>query len=177
MLDFLLPLLLALSPSTAQAEIPTKPDKPAVEAEAPAAAEAKEDAPAPAPAAAPSQGEGLHLAIYEPFGVMPDAPAEFQLNFMALDEPEPTSLFDLTRTFQTIRDDDTVPVVVLDTKDADIGLSQVQSIRREFTALRASGKQVWMYFDAVDLGSLLLAGEASKACGAKVEVRPFEDGE
>jgi protease-4 len=137
----LLPLLLGLSPSPAQAEL----------------------SPAPAKPADPPAGAGLTLAVYAPFGELPEAPPAFDLNLLALDQPTPTSFYDLTRALVAARDDAAVPLVVFDPKDCALGFSQVQSLRRSFRALRDAGKEVWVYLDQADLGSLLLASEASLA--------------
>ena len=61
-----------------------------------------------------------------------------------IDEPVPTSLFDLCRAFEAVKSDDSVPVVVFDPKDADIGTfvtKQVQTrphIRDTFTVITFS---------------------------------------
>jgi len=115
---------------------------------------------------APEQAEvaigNAVIPVFELSGPMLDGvsePSMFDVMSMAV---EPMTMYDLHSALWMARDDDEVPVVVFMIDDASIGLSQLQSLRREFMGLKEAGKEVWMYTKSLGLGTLLLGAEATR---------------
>ncbi|MCK6456458.1 MAG: signal peptide peptidase SppA [Phycisphaerae bacterium] len=77
-------------------------------------------------------------------------------------EDEPLNLFDLLKTLNRARTDESVRALIFDVDEAALGLSQIQELRQQFKRLRAADKDVWIYSEAPGLGTYLLASSATK---------------
>lgn len=78
-----------------------------------------------------------------------------------LGDKAPMSMFDLLEKLRTIRTDENVQAVVFDIEGAQLGLAQIQELRAQFEALKATDKDVWIFTESLGLRSLLLASAAS----------------
>ncbi|RYG18622.1 hypothetical protein EON82_22405, partial [bacterium] len=66
-----------------------------------------------------------------------------------------------TRSLKKAAADPKVKAVVVDADDAQLGLSQLQELRRRLQAVRAAGKDVWLYTDSLSNGTALLGSAAN----------------
>lgn len=80
---------------------------------------------------------------------------------LAADTRRPLTAFDLTRSLEKAAADPEVKAVVLDTDRAELDLAQVQEIRRRLLAIRAAGKDVWIYSEALANKTALLGSAAN----------------
>ncbi|MFO0973949.1 MAG: signal peptide peptidase SppA [Phycisphaerae bacterium] len=110
------------------------------------------------PALAEETSKVVHLRLR---GALAEAPPEFQLNLFGGGEQAP-NLFDLLLQMREMRGDASVKALIVDLDEAALDLAQVQEMRQQFEALRAAGKDVWVYSEAPSLGQLMLASAASK---------------
>jgi len=80
---------------------------------------------------------------------------------LSADTRRPLTAFDLTRSLEKAAADPEVKAVVLDTDRAELDLAQVQEIRRRLLAIRAAGKDVWIYSEALANKTALLGSAAN----------------
>ncbi|MEK7953415.1 S49 family peptidase [Luteolibacter soli] len=83
------------------------------------------------------------------------------LGGLEIEPNRPLTLFDLTRSLKKAAADPKVKAVVVDADDAQLGLSQIQELRRRLQAVRAAGKDVWLYTDSLSNGTALLGSAAN----------------
>jgi protease-4 len=80
---------------------------------------------------------------------------------LATDTQRPVTAFDLTRSLEKATVDPAVKAVVLDADFADLDLAQIQEIRRRLLAVRAAGKDVWLYSEEFGNKTALLGSVAN----------------
>jgi len=103
------------------------------------------------------------VAIYDLEGTVSESgrPDASLLGGLDMDATRPLTLFDLTRSLKKAAADPKVKAVVVDADDAELGLSQLQELRRRLQAVRAAGKDVWLYTDSLSNGTALLGSVAN----------------
>lgn len=104
------------------------------------------------------------VAIYDLEGVISESghPAPSLLGGLDMESTRPLTLFDISRSLAKAAADPRVKSVVIDADDAQLGLAQVQEIHRRLHAVRAAGKDVWLYSDAFNNTSALLGSAANR---------------
>jgi protease-4 len=123
---------------------------PLLAATALAATAAEESAPVPV------------VAVYRLEGVVSESGrSEPSLLDLASDTARPVTAFDLTRSLEKAAVDPEVKAVVLDADFADLDLAQIQEIRRRLLAVRAAGKDVWLYSEELGNKTALLGSVAN----------------
>lgn len=80
---------------------------------------------------------------------------------LPMDASRPLTMLDLTRSLDKAAADAAVKAVVLDVDGAHLDFSQLQEIRRQLLAVRATGKDVWMYTEHLANGTALLGSAAN----------------
>ncbi len=80
---------------------------------------------------------------------------------LSMDTSRPLTMLDLTRSLQKAATDAAVKAVVLDVDGASLDFSQLQEIRSQLLAVRAAGKDVWMYSEHLANGTALLGSAAN----------------
>jgi protease-4 len=118
-------------------------------AEAPAVAEAEKSAPVKSV-----------IAVYDLEGTITEG-GQSRASLLDLDASRPLTLFDLTRSLGRALTDSAVKAVVLDADGAELDLSQIQELRSHLLALRAAGKDVWLYSEQMSNGIALLGSAAN----------------
>ena len=102
------------------------------------------------------------VAVYDLDGSVSESgqgdPTMFDL---AMETSRPLTLHDLSRSLDKATKDDSVKAVVLDADGAELDFAQIQEIRRHLSALRAAGKDVWMYTEHLSNGTALLGSAAN----------------
>lgn len=83
------------------------------------------------------------------------------LGGLNMEANRPLTLFDLTRSLKKAAADPNVKAVVIDADDASLGLPQLQEIHRRLQAVRAAGKDVWLYTDSYSNATALLGSAAN----------------
>jgi protease-4 len=102
------------------------------------------------------------VAIYDLEGVISESGrAEASLLGLDMAPTRPLTLFDLTRSLKKAAADPQVKAVVVDADDASLGLPQLQEIHRRLQAVRAAGKDVWLYTDSYSNATALLGAAAN----------------
>ncbi|MDB6079138.1 MAG: hypothetical protein JWO82_2885 [Akkermansiaceae bacterium] len=103
------------------------------------------------------------VAIYDLEGKLSEAgrPQASLLDFGGMQADRPLTLFDLTRSLAKAAEDPDVKAVVLDIDDAELGLAQLQEIQTRLKAIRAAGKDVWLYSDTFSNATALLGANAN----------------
>jgi protease IV len=103
------------------------------------------------------------VAIYDLEGTVSESgrPEASLLGGLDMEATRPLTLFDLTRSLKKAAADPKVKAVVVDTDDAQLGLPQLQELRRRLQAVRAAGKDVWLYTDSLANGTALLGSVAN----------------
>jgi protease-4 len=103
------------------------------------------------------------VAIYDLEGKISEA-GQVEPSFLDLGgmkSERPLTLFDLTRSLSEAADDEDVKAVVVDIDDAELGLAQLQEIQTRLKAIRAAGKDVWLYSDTFSNATALLGSTAN----------------
>jgi protease IV len=103
------------------------------------------------------------VAIYDLEGTVSESgrPDASLLGGLDMEATRPLTLFDITRSLKKAAADPKVKAVVVDADDAELGLSQLQELRRRLQAVRAAGKDVWLYTDSLSNGTALLGSAAN----------------
>lgn len=103
------------------------------------------------------------VAIYDLEGAISESgraePSLF--DGLGMESTRPVTLFDISRSLAKAADDPLVKAVVVDADDATLGLAQVQELHRRLQAVRAAGKDVWLYSDTFNNTSALLGSAAN----------------
>ncbi len=102
------------------------------------------------------------VAVYDLEGALSESgrPEPSLFGGLGMDAVRPLTLFDVTRSLTKAAADPQVQAVVLDADDAGMSLSQIEEIHRRLKAVRAAGKDVWLYSDGLNNATALL-GSAS----------------
>ncbi len=102
------------------------------------------------------------VAVYDLEGILSESgqvmPSMLELT---LDASRPMTLLDLTRSLEKTATDGNVKAVVMDMDGAGLGFAQIQEIRRRLLAVRAAGKDVWIYTEGLNNGTALLGSAAN----------------
>ncbi len=102
------------------------------------------------------------VAIYDLEGVISESgQTEPSLLDVSMDTSRPLTTFDITRSLEKAAVDPNVKAVVIDADGADLELPQIQEIRRRLLAIRATGKDVWLYSEGLSSGTALLGSAAN----------------
>jgi protease IV len=102
------------------------------------------------------------IAVYDLEGVISESgQGSESLLGLSMNPSRPLTMLDLTRSLEKANVDAAVKAVVLDVDGARLDLSQLQEIRGQLLALRASGKDVWMYTEHLANGTALLGSAAN----------------
>ena len=102
------------------------------------------------------------VAIYDLEGVISESgQTEASLMDLSMDTSRPLTTFDVTRSLEKAAADPKVKAVVIDADGADLELAQIQEIRRRLLAIRAAGKDVWLYSEGLRSGTALLGSAAN----------------
>lgn len=102
------------------------------------------------------------VAVYDLEGVISESgQTQPSLMDLSMDTSRPLTTFDVTRSLEKAAADPNVKAVVIDADGADLELPQVQEIRRRLLAIRAAGKDVWLYSEGLQNGTALLGSAAN----------------
>jgi protease-4 len=102
------------------------------------------------------------VAIYDLEGLISESgQTEPSLLDVSMDTSRPLTTFDVTRSLEKAAADPNVKAVVIDADGAGLELPQIQEIRRRLLAIRASGKDVWLYSEGLSSGTALLGSAAN----------------
>ncbi len=74
----------------------------------------------------------------------------------------PPSMFKLLENLRSARTDQKVRAVIFDIDEAGLGFAQIQELRKQFEALRAADKEVWVFTESLSPGTMILGSAASK---------------
>ncbi len=102
------------------------------------------------------------VAVYDLEGLISESGQgqHSSLDF-SMDASRPLTLLDVSRSMEKATADSAVKAVVIDADGAQIDLSQIQEIRSHLLALRAAGKDVWMYSEHLSNGIAILGSAAN----------------
>jgi protease IV len=102
------------------------------------------------------------VAIYDLEGLISESgQTEPSLMDISMDTSRPLTTFDVTRSLEKAASDPNVKAVVIDADGAGLELPQIQEIRRRLLAIRAAGKDVWLYSEGLSSGTALLGSAAN----------------
>ena len=102
------------------------------------------------------------IAVYDLEGPISESgQGEDGLLGLSMDAARPLTMLDLSRSLEKAAADEAVKAVVLDADGAEMDFSQVQEIRTLLLALRAAGKDVWMYSEHLTNRTALLGSAAN----------------
>lgn len=115
------------------------------------------------PLAAEDDGKPV-IAIYDLEGVISESGRSDPslLGGLGMESARPLTLFDITRSLGEAASDPQVKAIVLDADDAELGLPQIQELRRRLLAARGAGKDVWLYSDSYNNATALLGSAANR---------------
>jgi protease-4 len=105
-------------------------------------------------------GEKDVVALFKIKGPMREAPDASGLAEIFGDKAPP-NMFDMLQKLREARSDEHCKAVIFDIEEAKLGFSQIQELRNQFEALRAAEKDVWVYVETLNSGTLLLGSAAS----------------
>lgn len=88
-------------------------------------------------------------------------PSGSLLGGLDMDANRPLTTFDITRSLEKAAADPEVKAVVLDVAGSGMGLDQIQEVRRRLLAIRAAGKDVWIYSESLGNGTAILGSAAN----------------
>ncbi|WP_367870867.1 S49 family peptidase [Luteolibacter sp. Populi] len=114
-------------------------------------------------AAAEKEKDQPIVAIYDLEGTLSESgrPEASLLGGLGMEAARPLTLFDITRSLAKAAGDPNVKAVVMDADDAGMGLAQIEEIHRRLKAVRAAGKDVWLYSDSLSNATALLGSAAN----------------
>lgn len=102
------------------------------------------------------------IAVYDLEGAVSESgksqPSMFDLS---MDPSRPLTLLDVTRSLRKAAADPAVKAVVVDVDGANLDFAQILEIRRQLLAVRAAGKDVWLYTEHLSNGTALLGSAAN----------------
>lgn len=102
------------------------------------------------------------IAVYDLDGVISESgQGSDSLLGLPMSPARPLTLLDLTLSLDKARTDAAVKAVVLDADGATLDFSQIEEIRSQLLALRAAGKDVWMYTEHLSNGTAVLGSAAN----------------
>ena len=102
------------------------------------------------------------VAVYDIEGLVSESgQGESSMLGLSVDPARPLTLLDITRSLEKAADDAAVKGVVVDVDGAQLDFSQIQEIRRQLTAIREAGKDVWVYTEHLSNGTALLGSAAN----------------
>lgn len=104
------------------------------------------------------------VAIYDLEGTLSESgrpEASLLGGLGGMESGKPMTLFDVSRSLEKAAADPKVKAVVLDVDDAALGLAQIQEILGRLKAVRAAGKDVWLYSDTFSNATALLGSAAN----------------
>ncbi len=105
--------------------------------------------------------EGDVVAVMKIKGPLAEQPSQLGLGPL-LGEEAPVNMFDLLKKLRHARSDDDLKAVIFDIDEALLGFGQIQELRKQFEALRAADKDVWVFTESLENGSLLLGSAATQ---------------
>jgi protease-4 len=102
------------------------------------------------------------VAVYDLEGIVSESgQGEESMLGLSVDPSRPLTMLDVTRSLEKAAANAAVKAVALDVDGASLDFSQIQEIRRQLTALREAGKDVWMYTEHLSNGTALLGSAAN----------------
>lgn len=102
------------------------------------------------------------VAVYDLEGLISESgQGEPSMLDLSMDASRPLTMLDITRSMEKATADDAVKAIVIDADGAQLDLSQIQEIRSHLLALRATGKDVWMYTEHLSNGISILGSAAN----------------
>lgn len=102
------------------------------------------------------------VAVYDIEGLVSESgQGESSMLGLSVNPTRPLTLLDITRSLEKAADDAAVKGVVVDVDGAQLDFSQIQEIRRQLTAVREAGKDVWVYTEHLSNGTALLGSAAN----------------
>jgi len=102
------------------------------------------------------------VAYFDLSGPISEAPRPMGGIGELLGETVPPTMFDLLEKLRAIRTDDEIKGVIFEIDEAGLGFGQIQELRAEFDALRATDKQVWVHCETYNIRNALLGGAAAR---------------
>jgi len=102
------------------------------------------------------------VAVYDLEGLISESgQGEKSMLDFSMDASRPLTMLDVSRSMEKATADSAVKAVVIDADGAQLDLSQIQEIRSHLLALRAAGKDVWMYTEHLSNGIAMLGSAAN----------------
>lgn len=101
------------------------------------------------------------VAVFRIKGPLAEAPAQVGLAEL-LGDKAPVNMFDLLERLRQARTDNNLQAVIFDIEDAALGMAQIQELRTQFEALKATDKDVLVYCETLSPGKLMLGSAASQ---------------
>jgi protease-4 len=80
---------------------------------------------------------------------------------LASETQRPLTAFDIARSLEKAATDPALKAVVIDADHSDLDLAQIQELRRRLLAIRAAGKDVWLYSEELGNKTALLGSAAN----------------
>jgi protease IV len=105
------------------------------------------------------------VAVYDLKGKISEAgKADKSLLDLDFAGSRPLTMFDLSKSLEKAAADTKLKAVVFEIDRADFDFSQIQEVRRHLLALRAAGKDVWLYSEHLTNRTALLGSAANHFC-------------
>lgn len=108
----------------------------------------------------PAQTPGV-IAVFQLKGPLPEAPLQTPFGEL-FGEAAPLNMFDLLERLRQARTDNNVQAVVFEIQEAALGFAQIQELRAQFEALKATEKDVWVFTETLSNSTLMLGSAASQ---------------
>ncbi len=102
------------------------------------------------------------IAVYDLEGAVSESgQGAGSLFGLSMNPSRPLTMLDVTRSLEKAASDGAVKAVVVDADGAKLDFSQIQEIRRQLLAIRAAGKDVWLYTEHLGNATALLGSAAN----------------
>ena len=102
------------------------------------------------------------VAVYDLDGLLAESgDAASPADLFSMSPERPLTLLELSRSLEKAAADSRVKAVVIDADEAAMDFAQIQEVRRRLQAVRAAGKDVWLYTEALNNGTALLGSAAN----------------
>ncbi|RIK69367.1 MAG: signal peptide peptidase SppA [Planctomycetota bacterium] len=101
------------------------------------------------------------IPVFKIKGPLAEAPSQMALGEL-LGEATPVNMFELLERLRTVRTDSNVEAVVFEIDEAALGMAQIQELRDQFEAIKATEKDVWVFVETLTPAKLMLGGAASQ---------------